>query len=194
MVTTAGTSPSALVGVRLPIPWEVCGLPSPLATRFTVLTTGDPGWRWSGPPPSLGIPGSDPISGTAAPGWDLDHVVLLVADVDEVVAAMAEVGRPPRLRMEVKGRPTAFFRVGTVLEVIQSPVRSPALYGVALVTEEPLEVVALRWRATGLEVTGPRPAIQPGRRILTVGGLEAGLAVMSPDGLAGPHAGALPTG
>ena len=180
-MSTAGTAQSSLVGIRLPIPWEMCGLPNPLATRSTVLTTGDPGWRWSGPPPALGVAGSDQVSGTAATGWDLDHVVVLVAELDEAVAALVEIGRPPRLRMEVKGRPTAFFRVGTLLEVIQSPVRSAALYGVALVTEEPLEVVALRWRALGLEVTDPRPAIQPGRRIFTVGALEAGLAVMSPD-------------
>ncbi len=132
-------------------------------------------------PPHSRWPAPSPTSGTIAPGWDLDHVVLLVGDLDEVVVALAEVGRAPRLRMEVMGRPTAFFRVGTLLEVIQSPVRSPALSGVALVTKEPLEVVALRWRATGLEVTDPRPAIQPGRRIFTVGALEAGLAVMSPD-------------
>jgi hypothetical protein len=180
-MTGTDTDSSTLVGIRLPISWERCGLPNPLATRSTVLTTGDPGWRWSGSPPALDVAGADPISGTIAPGWDLDHVVLLVADLDQVVVALAEVGRAPRLRMDVKGRPTAFFRVGTLLEVIQSPVRSPALYGVALVTEEPLEVVALRWRATGLQVTDPRPAIQPGRRIFTVGALEAGLAVMSPD-------------
>jgi hypothetical protein len=71
--------------------------------------------------------------------------------------------------------------VGPLLEVIESPVRAPAVYGVALVTDEPLEVVALRWRSMGREVTDPKPAIQPGRRIMTVQSVEAGLAVMSPD-------------
>jgi hypothetical protein len=56
------------------------------------------------------------------------------------------------------------------------------LYGVALVTTEPLETVILNWRSRGLDVTDPTPAIQPGRRIFTVRGTAAGLAVMSPDG------------
>ena len=181
---TAGgdTHEGALTGVRLPIPWDALGLPNPLATRATVLTTGDPAWRWSGQAPDLGMPDPGPAVGVAAPGWDLDHVVLLVADLDQAVATMAAAGRSPRLRVVVKGRATAFYRVGPLLEMIESPVRSAAIYGVALVTDEPLEVLALRWRAMGLEVTDPRPAIQPGRRILTVGALEAGLAVMSPDG------------
>jgi hypothetical protein len=105
----------------------------------------------------------------------------MVPDVEEAVITMAEIGLDPRLRMDVKGRPTAFFRVGPVLEVIESPVRGPSLYGVALVAEEPLEVVALRWRSLGREVTDPRDALQPGRRIFTVRATEAGLAVMSPD-------------
>jgi hypothetical protein len=81
----------------------------------------------------------------------------------------------------VKGRPRAFYRVGTILEVVESPVRAPALYGVALVTEESLQAVALRWRALGIEVGDIHAAIQPGRRIFSVGAVEAGLAVMSPD-------------
>ena len=37
------------------------------------------------------------------------------------------------------------------------------------------------FRARGLDVGDPIPAVQPGRRIFTVKGTEAGLAVMSPD-------------
>jgi hypothetical protein len=114
-------------------------------------------------------------------GWDLDHVVLMVPDLEQAVAKLGDIGVSPRLRMQVRGRPAAFFRVGPLLEVIESPVRAPALYGVALVTEEPLEVVALRWRSRGRDVSDPRPAIQPGRRIISVRDTEAGLAVMSPD-------------
>ena len=83
--------------------------------------------------------------------------------------------------MAVRGRPAAFFRVGPILEVIESPVRRAALYGVVLTTEEPLESVVLRWRSMGRDVTDPKPAIQPGRRIFTVRATAAGLAVMSPD-------------
>ena len=107
---------------------------------------------------------------------------MLVPDLDAAVERLSSLGVEPRLRLVIKDRPTAFFRVGPVLEVIESPVRAPALYGVALVTDEPLEVVALRWRSMGREVSDPKPALQPGRRILTVRDTEAGLAVMSPDG------------
>jgi hypothetical protein len=152
-----------------------------VATRSTTLLTGDVGWAWTGDVPDFGIPTTDHTKGRPVDGWDLDHVVLLVADIDDAVARMDRVGHQPRLRMSVRGRATAFFRVGPVLEVIESPVRSPALFGVALVTEEPLEVVVLRWRSRGVTVTDPRPAIQPGRRIFTVKETEAGLAVMSAD-------------
>jgi len=170
-----------LTTLQLPLPWEDFDLPSPLETRSTVLVDGPPAWAWSDATPNFPIASCEPATGIAAPGWDLDHVVLLVPDVEEAVATMAEIGLAPRLRMAVKGRPTAFFRIGPVLEVIESPVRAPSLYGVALVTEESLEVVVLRWRSLGREVTDPRGALQPGRRIFTVRATESGLAVMSPD-------------
>ncbi len=170
-----------LTAIRLPLPWDEFDLPNPLQTRSTVLTTGEVSWSWSGRLPGFGIPECPVPAGAPAPGWDLDHVVLLVPDLADAVDLLAELKIAPRLSIEVKGRPTAFFRVGPLLEVIESPVRAPALYGVALVTEEALEVVALRWRALGRDVTDPRPAIQPGRRIMTVRSVEAGLAVMSPD-------------
>lgn len=170
-----------LLAVRLPLPWDEFELPNPWQTRGPVLLTGEPGWVWEEGNPELGIPACETPAGSTKPGWDVDHLVLLVSSLDATLAAMAEIGHQPRLRMEVSGRPAAFFRVGTVLECIESPVRSPALYGAALVTEEPLEVVALRWRSQGRDVADPKPAIQPGRRIMTVRATEAGLAVMSPE-------------
>ncbi len=167
--------------VSLPLPWKAFGLPDPLAGSTTTLVTGDPGWRWTTAAPPLDIPETPAFGGTAEPGWDLDHVVLLVPDMAELHRAMHSIGLEPRLSMDVRGRATSFYRVGTVLEVVESPVRSAALYGIALVTDEPLETVALRWRSMGIEVGDIRPAIQPGRRIFTVGAVEAGLAVMSRD-------------
>lgn len=172
---------STLATIQLPLPWPTFGFPEAFATRSTTLTTGDVGWAWRGDAPDMGVPECPQAAGEPLDGWDLDHVVLLVPDIEEAVALMDAVGHEPRLRMDVGDRPTAFFRVGPLLEVIQSPVRAAALFGVALVTEEPLEVVVLRWRSMGLTVTDPRPAIQPGRRIFTVKETEAGLAVMSAD-------------
>jgi hypothetical protein len=174
-------SVTRIAGLCLPVAWDGFGLPSPLSAGGTTLAEGPVGWSWDGAVPAFDVPGCEATAGTPVVGWSVDHVVLLVSDLDDAVAVMERVGAAPRLRMEVRGRPTAFFRVGPVLEVIRSPVRSPALFGVALATDEPLEVVALRWRALGHDVSDPRPAIQPGRRIMTVRGLDCGLAVMSPD-------------
>lgn len=176
---------ATLATLRLPVPWDEFDLPSPLQTRSTALVEGPPGWAWTEGTPDFPVAKCDPAAGTTAEGWELDHVVLLVPDIEEAISTMDAVGESPRLRIDVKGRPTAFFRVGPLLEVIESPVRQASLYGVALVTEEPLETVVLRWRSLGRDVTDPRPAIQPGRRIFTVRATEAGLAVMSPD-RAGP--------
>jgi hypothetical protein len=167
--------------LQMPLPWDEFDLPSPLQTRSTALVEGPVGWRWEDGTPSFPIEECDAAAGIAAKGWDLDHVVLLVPDLEDAIATMGAVGESPRLRMEVRGRPTAFFRVGPLLEVIESPVRQASLYGLALVTEESLEAIALKWRSMGRDVTDPRPAIQPGRRIMTVRATEAGLAVMSPD-------------
>ncbi len=168
--------------IQLPIPWVSFGLPERLQTGTTCLVDGPPAWGWDGAAPDLGIPTVADATGQNAEGWDLDHVVLLVPDLTGLTAELKPVIGAPRLRTLVSGRPTAFYRVGPLLEVVESPVRAPALFGLALVTTHSLEVTVLQWRARGLDVTDPQPAIQPGRRIFTVKGTEAGLAVMSPDG------------
>lgn len=175
-------SPAVLTTLRLPIPWLGLGFPPTPHLGTTTQVDGDhPGWAWSGTAPEFGIDSCDDAEGTPVTGWVTDHVVLLVPALDDAVAVLASIGLAPRLRLAVRGRPTAMFRVGPVLEVIESPVRAPSLFGVAVAAEEPLEFAALRWRSLGFDVTDPRPAIQPGRRIMTVKGLAAGLAVMSMD-------------
>lgn len=171
-----------LTTIQLPIPWPEFGLPGPLQTRTTCLVDGPPGWAWDPAGPDLGIVESAACTGEGRDGWDLDHVVLLVPSMEEAIGRVAPTLGKPRLRTTVYGRATSFFRIGPLLEVIESPVRAAAIYGVALVTTESLEAVVLNWRSRGLDVTDPRPAIQPGRRIFTVRGTAAGLAVMSPDG------------
>ncbi len=173
---------TTLTAVQLPIPWEAFGLPALLQTRTTCLMDGPPAWAWEPEGPDLGIARVDAVGGEVAPEWDLDHVVVLVPDMDDAVIEIGQTVGAPRLATTVKGRRTVFYRVGPLLEVIESPVRAPALYGLALVTTQPLEVVVLNWRSRGLDITDPKPAIQPGRRIFTVKGTAAGLAVMSPDG------------
>ncbi len=171
-----------LTTIQLPIPWASFGFPDALQLGTTCLIDGSPGWHWDPTSPELDIPRVARARGQSVPNWGLDHVVVLVPALDEATRLLHPLLGGPRLRLAVQGRPTAFYRAGPLLEVIESPVRSPALYGVALSTSESLETVALNWRSRGLDVGDPIPAQQPGRRIFTVRGTSAGLAVMSADG------------
>ncbi len=175
-----------LARVRLPIPWRKFGFDPSWGADGTVVADGRVAWAWEGTAPDFGVGGFTPEPAPPADGWGVDHVVLLVPAMDAAVTELQAAGAELRMRMDVKDRATSFFRVGTILEVIETGVPVPGLYGVALRTTEPLEEVAARWRAAGHECTEPRPAIQPDRRIFTVQGLDAGLAVMDwPGRLAG---------
>lgn len=171
-----------ITSVRLPIDWTQFGWePEPQLGSIT-LATGDPAWSWSPAAPAFAVHTYEEPAGAPVEDFTVDHIVLLVPDLDSAVATLSRVGLDPRLKMKVSGRPAAFFRAGTVLEVIESPVRDASIYGLALTSTTSLEAVSLNWKSLGLEVGTVKPAIQPGRRIMTVHGLDAGLAVMSEDG------------
>ena len=172
---------SSLTGLQLPIDWAMFDWPVNPSLNGISLSTGDPQWAWADATPDFGIDIIENPRGHAVDGITVDHVVLLVPSLDEATATLAAVGLDPRLKMEVGGRPAAFFRAGPVLEVIESPVRAPSIYGIAVAAEEHLETLALRWRAMGVGVGEIKPAIQKGRRIFTVHGVDAGFAVMSTD-------------
>ncbi|MEZ5174788.1 MAG: hypothetical protein R2823_01095 [Acidimicrobiia bacterium] len=170
-----------ITGLELPIPWDGFGWPSEPLLNGITLTTGDPKWTWDPTPPRLAVPARPHHEGVFVDRWVIDHVVLLVPSLESAIGTLAEAGLVPRLRMQVRERPAAFFRAGPVLEVIEAPVRNDALYGIAVATTEALDAVALNWRARGLAVGEVKRAIQPGRRIFTVHDLDAGFAVMSAD-------------
>ncbi len=124
----------------------------------------------------------------------IDHVVAMSPALDRSVRALQAAGLPLR---RIREQPTpagaprqAFFRLGAeILEVIQEPDRAVAeagggdrparLWGLALTVSD-LD------RSVGLlapHVTGPRPAVQRGRRIATVrrsAGLAVPVALMTP--------------
>lgn len=173
---------AALTALSLPIPWGEFEFPSPVEMSGIVLIDGEIGWSWDVDSPEFALgPCSVPSADKVPEGWGIDHIVLMVPALDDAIETFEAIGVQPRLKTVVRERRMAFYRAGTVIEVIESPVRSAALYGIALTTDESLEVLALRWRGLGHEVTDPKPAIQEGRRIMTVRGLGSGMAVMSPD-------------
>lgn len=172
---------SSLIGIRLPIDWTMFDWPANPSFGGVALSTGDPQWAWSGATPSFGIDVIESPRGHAIVGMTVDHMVLLVPSLDDATTTLAAAGLEPRLKMNVRDRPAAFFRAGPVLEVIESPIRAPSIYGIALSTDEQLETIALKWRAMGVSVGEIKPAIQQGRRIFTVHDVDAGFAVMSSD-------------
>ena len=172
---------TSIAGLQLPIDWTSLGWPAMPILGSITLATGDPKWAWTDSAPALAIHVFEPAVGHTVQDMTVDHIVVLVPDLDVSIGKFSRVGLEPRLRMTVQERPAAFFRAGPVIEVIESPVRQASLYGIALTSEIPLETMSLKWRSRGLEVGEIRPAIQPGRRIMTIRDLDAGLAIMSVD-------------
>jgi len=114
----------------------------------------------------------------------LDHVVMLTPDLDRTVAELESQGFDLRRTREgaTPGGSTrqAFFRAGEpILEVVLAPESSsvardpggPArLWGLAFVVED----LGATARTLGNRLGPAREAVQPGRRIATLGG-DAGL-------------------
>jgi hypothetical protein len=123
----------------------------------------------------------------------LDHVVAFTPDLDRTAAALERAGLDLR---RVREEPTpagaprqAFFRLADViLEVIQVPDDSPMmaepdgparLWGLAFTIED-LDRLASE---VGDDLSEPRDAVQPGRKIATLrrsAGLSVPLAFMTP--------------
>ena len=170
-----------LATLRLPVDWNGLGFPDPFSVGRVTVCSGDRGWAWTDRAPDVGVASVPIVDGLPASNWDIDHVVLLVPDLDHAVELIEAADHPVRRRVEVRGRRTAFFLVGTLLEVVEEEsVGRPLLWGVALETVTPLSDLAGRWRSAGHDVTEPRPAFQEGREIITVGHTGAGVAVMTP--------------
>lgn len=172
---------SELIALQLPIDWTTFAWPDTPKLGNIVLVKGDPKWAWQPAAPAFEVHAMDVPAATTVDTFVVDHVVLLVPDLATAVQRFDTIGLQPRLRMDVGGRPAAFFRAGTVIEVIESPVRQASVYGIVVTAVESLETVALSWRALGLSVGDIKDAIQPGRRIMTIHDLDIGFAVMTPD-------------
>jgi catechol 2,3-dioxygenase-like lactoylglutathione lyase family enzyme len=125
----------------------------------------------------------------------LDHVVAITPDLDRTIEALVAAGLDLR---RVREEPTpagaprqAFFRLGEpILEVVQEPEdaiergggrdRPAVFWGLALLAPD-LDATV---ESIGPEqVSGPRDAVQPGRRIATLrrsAGLGLPVALMTP--------------
>ncbi|HEX7167856.1 MAG TPA: hypothetical protein VF230_12820 [Acidimicrobiales bacterium] len=127
-------------------------------------------------PPSRRTP--DHPNGVVA----LDHVVLLTPDLPKTIAGFDRVGVPVRRMRDVEPSPRqqAFFKLGgVVVEVVGPAGTEPAFWGLAWTVRDLEETKAL----LGDRLRGPKPAVQPGRRIATLersAGSTVPMAFMSP--------------
>jgi hypothetical protein len=125
----------------------------------------------------------------------LDHVVAMTPALERTIAALEGAGLDLR---RIREEPTpagaprqAFFRLGPViLEVVQEPPEAieraggdhPAFFWGLAFSVPDLEAAAAR---LGERATEVRPAVQPGRRIVTLrraAGLAIPLALITPRG------------
>ncbi len=169
---------SALAAVRFPTHLPGIGIHLPAVLSPLTVVDGSPAWAWTGSVPKLGIPTfTDPVTPRIESDWGVDHVVITVPDLHAGVDALVAVGVDlRRTGTTARGQTAAFLLAGPLIEMIEVPGRPAALAGLALETRWALEDVATRWRAAGLDPGAPHDAVQPGRRIVSVGRV----AVMTP--------------
>lgn len=198
----------AVVGVTLaddPAAWGTIGLPThalgALQLSWVNGTDGLVGWTLAGESGPAALDGirtrwtrtatpadhdtPDPLGVTEA-----DHVVVMTPDVTRTAAALQDAGMRLRLLRDA-GTPErplrqAFFRHGECRVEVVGPAEGvddggPArLWGLTLVVAD-LDGAAAQ---LGQHASGPRSAVQPGRRIVTVrrsAGLSVPLALMDAE-------------
>ncbi len=118
----------------------------------------------------LGVPDAAPVDHpNGATG--IDHIVVLTDDFDATVERLRSEGLDYRRTRDAgEGRRQAFFVLGPCLLELAGPVEGPErLWGITLVAPD--------LAPFGGNV---KDAVQPGRRITTVKGLDFPVAVMTP--------------
>jgi hypothetical protein len=114
----------------------------------------------------------------------IDHVVVLTPDFDRTSAGLAAAGMPLRRIRDGGGFRQGFRRLGpAILELVETPndPDGPARFWGLVVIVDDLEALA---RRLGESLGTVREAVQPGRRIATLGGsagLGPAIAFMDPE-------------
>ena len=111
----------------------------------------------------------------------LDHVVILTPDFDRTAAVLAARDLELRRIRQAGDRRQGFRRLGpTIMELVEAPeAPATAFWGLTVVVAD-IDALADEYAA----VSDVRPAVQPGRRIASVGrgaGLSTRLAFMDPE-------------
>ncbi len=111
----------------------------------------------------------------------LEHIVVMVPQLDDAIAAFEGVGVPcRRIRDAGRGMRQAFFKLeDTVFEVVGPSPGAPRCWGLAFMCGDVAEAVAVA-RRNGLQATEPKAAVQGGRIARIVDPLD-GVAVAFMD-------------
>ena len=115
----------------------------------------------------------------------IDHVVILTPDFDRTAAALERTGLALRRVRDAGGFRQGFRRIGAaILELVEAAGAPPGpsrFWGLVVIVPD---LDALQQRL-GDRLGTIRPAVQPGRRIVTLrdsAGLSTRLAFMDPEG------------
>ncbi len=113
----------------------------------------------------------------------LDHVVIVTPDFERTAATLQARGMPLRRESERAGRRQGFRRLGpAIMEIVEAPeAEGPARFWGLVVVVEDLDALSAR---LGSQISRPRPAVQPGRRIATLktsAGLSPQVAFMDQE-------------
>ncbi len=166
-----------LLGIRFPVDLTEVGLPAVCRFGGVSVWHGPVAWQWDGGDPQLPIELVDSPESVDVTEWGVDHVVVTTPDLDATVSALQDGGADFRRMGLARGRRAAFLLFGPVVEVVEVEHGPTMLWGLALETDQHLDVVAGNWTSSGWKVSGPHDAVQSGRRILSVIGTN--LAVMT---------------
>ena len=104
----------------------------------------------------------------------LEHMVVMVPQLDEAIVAFERVGVPcKRIREAGRGMRQAFFKLEeSVFELVGPSGSEPRCWGLAFMCDDATAAVAIA-RRNGLQATEPKPAIQGGRIARIVAPLDA---------------------
>jgi len=147
--------------------------------------TTEPGPGRDGTPPGDAPNGGEVAIGTHGNGAvGLDHIVITTPDFDRTAAALARAGLALRRVRQVGATRQGFRRLGPgIMEVVEGPAApaGPARFWGLVVTVADLDGLHDRLAPHLGQI---RDAVQPGRRIATLGdgaGLSPKVAFMDPE-------------
>jgi hypothetical protein len=166
-----------------------------VTVRLGAPSGGIQAWTLHGVSPTIAVDGLPTRIDTTLPqpnpvshpngATGLDHIVVMTPDFERTAAALEAHGMPLRRIRDAGGFRQGFRRLGpAILELVEAqdgpPDGSAGFWGLVVIVADVDELK----RNLGDVVGDPKPAVQPGRRIVTLrqsAGLGQPVAFISPE-------------